>query len=231
MEAEKIDIAWCDPEFVSGHFAHSLATTIRDMEYHGCAGRVFRHSAPQQNSARNANVTEFLEHSDSPWLWMVDADMVVDKGHVMKLWIAANEHEADMVTGLAFIWKEGRLAVPSIFYENDEGEMGQIPRHIPESGTEVAACGLASVLIHRRVFEGLEAPRHPDYRWFDLVPNQDIGINGTEMTGVDVQFFKRARNAGFKLIVEPGAETWHLEDLAVNRSIWERQWEFQDAAA
>jgi hypothetical protein len=129
-----------------------------------------------------------------------------------------------MVTGLAMIWKEGRFPVPSVFYQNSDGEMGQINDRIPHVGEEIAACGLASALVHRDVFEALEAPRHPDYRWFDFLPNREVGINGDEMTGIDVQFFVRARQQGFKLLMQPEAQTWHLEDLAIGLDEWKKSW-------
>jgi hypothetical protein len=128
------------------------------------------------------------------------------------------------------IWKEGRFPVPSVFYQNTAGELGQIPDRIPQVGEDIAACGLASVLVHRDVFEALPAPRHPDYRWFDFLPNRDIGINGDEMTGIDVQFFVRARQQGFKLLVQPEAQTWHLEDLAIGLDEWRKSWVAPPAA-
>jgi hypothetical protein len=226
---ERISVGWIDPEYTSGHFTHSIATQIRDLQYHDAAGRIFRHSASQPIVARNTLIREFLEEDDSPWLWMVDADMVFDKGHPMKLWLAAEEFGVQMVTGLAMIWKEGRLAVPSIFYRNSEDVFGQIPSRLPERGEVIAACGLASVLVHRDVFEAVQAPRHPDYRWFDFLPNQEVGINGDEMTGIDVQFFARATALDFKLIAEPEARTWHLEDLAIGHAEWEKQWASQSS--
>lgn len=223
MKVESIDIAWIDPDYVPGWFAFSISEAIRDMQYFGCAGTIIRRTASQPIVARNSAVADFLAHSDSPWLWMVDADMVFDKGHPMKLWEAAQDYKADMVTGLAMIWKEGK-AIPSLFYDLEDGGLMLRYNDIPPSGTEVAASGLASVLIHRRVLESLEAPRHPDFRWFDFLTNEDVGINGAEMTGTDVQFFMRARQKGFKLIVEPEATTQHLETIGVGKREWEKQW-------
>ena len=222
IEAEKIDVGWVDPEYVSGHFTQSIAAAVRDMEYFGCMGGVIRHSAPQQNDARNAVALAFVE-GENPWLWFVDADMMFDKGHVMKLWTAAQEHDAKIVSGLAMIWKEGHIPVPSIFYEDDEGLKLHHNRLRMESH-EVAATGLASVLIHRDVFEALEPPRHEGRRWFDVIPDRELGLPSDGLAGVDVQFFVRARQAGFKHVVEPKAETTHLETIGVNLDTWERYW-------
>lgn len=224
MVPERIDIGWIDPEYVAGEFAHHLAIMVRDMEYHGCAGKIFRHSAPQPIAARNALMQEFLDTSDSPWLWLIDADILVDKGHVMKLWLAAQDYEADIVTGLSMIWKERRLVVPSLFYEQDDH---LILRHnfIPEAGTEVAAAALSTVLIRRKVIETMQAPRTSDCRWFDFLPEIEIGITGNEMAGIDVQFFVRARALGFKMIVEPNAVGTSLENLVIGYNEWRKQWQ------
>ncbi len=227
MIPEKIDVGWVDPEYVSGHFAHSIAGQIRDMEYHDCAGRIYRHSASQPIVARNNLVREFLEGSDSPWLWMVDADMVFDKGHPMKLWLTSQQYHADMVTGLAMIWKanEGQ-PVPSLFYDHPDGSLRNVHNKIPPSGTSVAACGLATVLVHRKVFLALEGTgRHPDYSWFDFYTNHELGITGDEMTGVDVQFFVRARQLGYHLVVESTAQTHHVEQIGIGYDEWKRTWQ------
>ncbi len=222
---ERISIGWVDPEQVSGHFAHSIATQARDLEYFGSAGRIHRASASQPIVARNRICQDFLDDDDAEWLWMVDADMVFDKGHVMKLWSAASEHDVKMVTGLAFIYMESKMPVPSLFHEQEDGSLRLLFNYVPSETAEVAACGLASVLVAREVLESMEAPRHPDYRWFDFLLNEDVGINNDEMTGIDVQFFVRARQLGYTLMVEPSAETHHIEEMAIGVDEWKRAWQ------
>lgn len=101
------------------------------------------------------------------------------------------------------------------------------PDYVPEKPEPIAACGLASALIHREVLEAMQPPRHPKYRWFDFLPNEDIGITGDEMTGIDVQFFVRARQLGYPLIVEPNARTWHLETIGIGYDEWKRAWRIE----
>jgi GT2 family glycosyltransferase len=170
-------------------------------------------------------VTKFLE-GDSPWLWMVDADEVFDKGHAMKLWEVADEYEADMVSGLAMIWKEQNTPIPSVFFDDpdNEGRLIQYYNVLPDGPKRIAACGLASVLVHRRVFEAMSHPRHPEYRWFDFLPNEDIDIVGDEMTGIDVQFFVRARRLGFTLMLNPEARATSVEEIGVGYREWKTFW-------
>lgn len=228
VRPERISVGWIDPEQVSGHFAHHIAEQVRDLEYFGAAGEIYEFTASQPIVARNALVQRFLDDDNAEWLWMVDADMLFDKGHPMKLWETANEYDVRMVTGLAMIWHQQKMPVPSLFYEDDEGGLRLQARYVPDGPEEVAACGLASALIHREVLEALEPPRHPDYRWFDFLPNEDIGVTGVEMTGIDVQFFVRARQLGYTLMVNPDARTWHLETIGIGYDEWKRAWRIED---
>lgn len=218
---EKIDVAWIDPGYVSGHFAHSIASSLAQMQYHECFGNVHRMPTSLPTAGRNRLVDAFLK-GDSEWLWMVDSDMVFDHGHPMKLWETANAEGADMVSGLAFIFWENAQPVPSYFMEDEEGALNLIYNAIPKTACEVAATGLASSLVHRRVFEALEAPRHPKYRWFDQL---ELISNNEGLSGEDTQFFVRARQAGFKLVLEPDAETWHIKNVGIGKVDFYRFWE------
>ena len=216
-------MAWIDPGNPDGFFAQRMAEHAADMEYHGCYSRVIRASASQPNMARNNVVREFLE-GDEPWLWTVDADVVTDKGHPMKLWLAAQDYEADMVSGLNFLWKHNTTVVPAFFYERGQ-TLEQRYNWLPEHGSEIAACALGSVLIHRRVFEAMPPARTEEYRWFDMLPEGEMGINdGTGMVGTDVQFFLRARRLGFKLIAATDAKTTHIELMGVDEAAFIEQW-------
>lgn len=210
----KIDVGWIDPGNVTGHFAHSIANQIADMQYFGAFGKVHASIGTSILAAgRNLVVEEFLR-GDSDYLWMVDTDMVFNKGHWLKLVTMAEDMDADMVTGLAFIYKQptGEL-IPSLFYQgvpDYEPDEYVIMQTLPENGSEIAACGLASALVHRRVFETLEAPRHEGYRWFD-----QIIMPSGRMSGEDVQFFHRARQAGFTLRVCTEAKTSHIKEVGM----------------
>jgi len=226
MEAEKIDVGWIDPGYVSGHFAHSIAGQIKDAEYFGCAGRIFRQSSSIPIRSRNQVVEEFLSESDSPWLWLVDADMVFDKGHLMKLWSCASENNVKMVSGLAFIFRHRGNPVPSIFFPGEEvedfekGELISLHNWLPEKAIPVAATGLASVLVHREVFEAMQPERFPNLRWFDYARTDPAG----DMMGEDLQFFVRAKELGYQLWLEPDATTWHVKEIGVGLDDWKRAW-------
>ncbi len=219
---EKIDIAWCDPGYTSGHFAHSIASAAADMEYFGTMGKIHRLSTSLLARGRNVLVDEFL-HGDSDWLWCVDSDMAFDKGHVMKLWNTAQDEDVKIVSGLAFIFKNGDQPVPSYFIRNpDSGVLGLVYYPIPEVPMTVEATGMASVLIHRDVFFDIEPARHGDYRWFD----QTV-VEG-KMQGEDVHFHQQAKKAGYKTVLDPNAETWHVKDIGIGRESYDRFWEMKE---
>ena len=88
---ELIDVGWVDRGDVPVEFAQSLAEQLRDMEYFGCAGRVFR-------SYPGRLYYDFLEGSDAPWLWFMSTDLIYEKGHPMHLWNEAFESGHDFVT-------------------------------------------------------------------------------------------------------------------------------------
>lgn len=226
MEAEKISIGWIDPGMTEGAFTHSLASVVGAMSYFGCLGEIHRATSSRPNVSRNTVVSDFLA-TDHPWIWLVDSDMVFnEQDHPMRLWSTASEYDADMVSGLTFIFHDERQPMPSIFIEKN-GEIGRIVNKVPEEPMEIRACGLASVLIHRRVFEALEAPRHESLRWFDEIEMpQAEGI-----AGEDVQFFLRATDLGFKLMVDPGAQTQHIKRVGVGLDSFNRYWELAELLA
>jgi hypothetical protein len=223
VEAEKIDVGWVDPGITEGAFTHSLASCVGAMSYFGCLGEVRRASSSRPNASRNMIAREFLE-GDAQWIWWVDADMVFkEQDHPMRLWSTASEHQADMVSGLNFIFYKGAQPTPSMFLEQD-GEIRRIIKPVPEEATEIRACGLASVLIHRRVFEAMEAPRHESHRWFDDIMLPQIPKN-EGIAGEDVQFFIRATDLGFKLMIDPNATTQHIKKIGVGLVDYHRFWD------
>jgi hypothetical protein len=213
---------------VHGTFAASIAASTRDLEYHGAMGMIHNVQSSLLVHARNALCERFLNLSSSPWLWFVDSDMVFDHGHPMKLWEVASEYDVKLVSGLAFIFKDGQQPVPSIFYSNPENdELRLALNRIPDKPAVVPATGFASVLIHRDVLETMQPARHPMYRWFDLLEN--ITTNDG-IAGEDVGFFVRAKQYGFDLMVQPEAETGHIKSITISKMDFDRYWQLQESA-
>lgn len=220
---DKIDIAWIDPGYTTGKFTLSIAGTCADLADAGRLGRLHRMSTSLPALGRNTLVRDGFLAGNSPWLWMVDSDMVFDKGHVLKLLDTAREQAAKIVSGLSFIFKDASLPIPAYFLEDDDKQLHMM-NLVPGDVMEVAATGLASTLIHREVFEKMEAPRHEDYRWFD-----QIMLEGNDqLSGEDTQFFVRARALGYRVFLNPNAETWHVKEVGVGKADFVRHWELAE---
>lgn len=215
MKPEAIDIAWPDTGKVDAEFALSIAGTARDMEYFQCAGKIYR-SAAHFPRNRNHVVEQFLE-GDNNWLWMVDSDMMFSQGHPMKLMETAMDTGAKIVSGLAFIFKDGNQPVPSYFLRgqpphNDPDKLYLVENRVPDVPMYVEATGLATTLVHREVFESMAYPRHPQFRWFDWI---SVPPMERDAVSEDTQFFLRAKAEGYATVLEPAAWTVHLKKIGV----------------
>ncbi len=84
----------------------------------------------------------------------------------------------------------------------DTGYRRVDPDDFPPEPFTCDATGLGLCLIHRQVFEQIERP------WFAFV-----GQFGDEQPGEDVYFFRRARAAGFDILVDPSISCDHYKHL------------------
>jgi glycosyltransferase involved in cell wall biosynthesis len=218
---EKIDVAFCDPGMVQGWFAWSITNAYGELAQLGMQGIVHRTSGPILNQNRNTLVQMFLE-GPNDWLYMVDTDMVLDDNHIIRLWETAKEHDVKMVGGLAFIFHQAKTPVPNFFIhdKSDPPDLVQVYNHIPDKPFEAVSTGLATVLVHRDVFESMLAPRHHERRWFDDIPSR----YNDKIAGEDVSFFLRARDAGFRLLINPHARTGHIKNFPIGYPDWHRVW-------
>ena len=71
---------------------------------------------------------------------------------------------------------------------------------------EVKAAGLGFTSVNQKVFESIEYP------WFKV----DEGKSFSTAVGEDVYFFRKAREAGFKVICDPRMRPGHIKDLTLH---------------
>jgi len=150
----------------------------------------------------NASVQEMLD-SEAQWAWIIGDDHGFKRDIVLRLL----RHEADIVVPLCV--KRGPpfslVLFDSVWGEDEYGRplynTMQFP-DLPSDGKlfEVEAAGTAGMLVRRHVFEAIGDP------WFE---NSD-GITINE----DMVFCIRAREAGFKIMVDPTAVITHLGMLS-----------------
>jgi hypothetical protein len=168
--------------------------------------------------ARNQAVRHFLEDGKAEWLFWIDTDMGFAPDTVDRLLEAADPVERPMVGGLCFTQTEKDAdgiggwrcaATPTVFdwAKLDSGQMGFAVRwdFTPDALTRVGGTGSACILIHRSVFERIEAAH--GRVWYDRVPNITTG----QLLGEDLSFCLRAGALGVPMFVHTGVRTTHLK--------------------
>lgn len=159
--------------------------------------------------ARNKAVAAFLA-SPHPWLLWIDTDMGFGAETVDMLVDSSDPDTRPIMGALCFISKEmaadgmgGRITfpVPTVFdwRENVDGTWGFLPRRNYERDAviECDATGSACILIHRSVFETLEA------EWYTPIGD----------TSEDLSFCKRATAAGFPIHINTAVRTSHFKPM------------------
>lgn len=177
--------------------------------------------------ARNRLVEEFLtNHQACDWLLFMDADMVFDHDAVHRLVARAIQHDVKILGGLCLIvTADGPL--PTLFID-DEDTVTRVLLDWPEDTVQqVAATGTGCLLVHRSVFEKMQADASGSRNcWFnfDVVTSQ----TGKEWSlGEDVSFCLRARRAGFDIYVDTtnhighhkGTKTWWPSETKTNPAV------------
>lgn len=165
---------------------------------------------------------ETMMNGDAEWVWIIGDDHTFGRDVVMRLL----DHNVDIVAPLC-----ARRGPPFnlVVFDRIEGEdsWGRTMYHtqqledLPPHGLhQVIACGSAGMLIRRRVLEAIEAP------WFE---NSD-----GRTTNEDMEFCRKAREAGFRILVDVETSIGHLGILAAWPYRKDGQWgliiDFQGAS-
>jgi GT2 family glycosyltransferase len=170
-------------------------------------------------AARNRIAAHFAA-SDADWLFVVDTDMGFAPDTLERLVRAADAVERPIVGALCFAWRElepdGLSGYrceprPTIFdyVPSDDGRkfMG-VSSYPLDEVVQCAGTGSACVLIHRSVFERIEAEYGST--WYDRITGDD----GNKL-GEDISFCVRAAGCGFPIHVHTGVKTTHCKTLWV----------------
>ena len=202
MEPDTVNISYVHPNIVMEGFARSLAQ-ICLWPGNKILG-LTSVSNPRHEVARNEAIRNFLE-SPSEWNMWIDTDMTFEHDSIEQLRATALKHDADMVAGLAFIYKRGHNVIqPNAYSWN--GAEGFKEMEDYESGNvyEIDGTGSAFMLTHRRVYEAWDNEYwHQTWR-----EHPETG----EPMGHDLAFCYRATQVdGFKLLYDTGVETGHIK--------------------
>lgn len=166
---------------------------------------------------------------DVEWMFMVDADMGFRPDVLDRLHSIADPVERPIVGGLCFAQRETTpdglngyrcLARPTIYdwVEHPDGHKRMTGRadYPVNTLTKAAATGAACLLIHRTVFERIQA-EYGD-TWFD----RTRGTDGS-LLGEDISFFIRCGALEIPLHIHTGIRTNHHKELWVGEAdFWQQ---------
>lgn len=223
-------LGYLHPYEYSASFGQSLLNLIQFEAEHG-KGRLRQFGAMRTPGyelpkARNDLAKNFLD-TDNEWFFSLDADMGFAPWTLDQLMTVAVEKNLTMVGGLCFAYKEDGYdsmngprshPLPTIYHfltgpDGTPDFMGRA--HYPVNQlVRTAATGMACVLIHRSVFEDVQA-KYGD-TWFDRLP----GPSG--LRGEDISFCLRVGAVEHSVWVHTGIRTNHHKNIWVSEpDFWE----------
>jgi hypothetical protein len=220
--AQAVTVAYVHSNNVTYSWHHSMMEMVGwDIANHGrimaggyIAMRCGSDGLPQ---ARNQSVRHFLDEKAADWLFWIDTDMGFAPDTIDRLLEAADAETRPMVGGLCFSLRESEpdemggwrtTPTPTVFdWANIDGQMGFAIRwdYKANTLTQCAGTGSACLLVHRSVFEAVEAKFGPI--WYDRAPNTSTG----QLISEDLSFCMRAQAAGVPLFVHTGVRTTHMK--------------------
>jgi GT2 family glycosyltransferase len=169
--------------------------------------------------SRNKLVAAWLREHQSDWLFWIDTDMGFAPDTVDRLFAAADPVDRPVVGGLCFTQRQEESdgmggwrcrATPTVFDWTalPDGKMGFSVRwdYPHDALTRCAGTGSACVLIHRSVFEKIQA----EYgTWYDRVLNTTMG----QVLSEDLSLCLRACALDIPVHVHTGVKTTHQKTL------------------
>lgn len=121
--------------------------------------------------ARNHIVGDFLK-SNAEWLQWLDADNVLKNGAIRRLL----DTRKTLVTGI--YTKRDERGEPVAYYATEEGYQ-TVGRYTPGEILPIEAAGLGGLLVHRSVFEDIQA----NYRMFNLIGGGVVTLHREDIQG------------------------------------------------
>lgn len=179
-------------------------------------------------AARNDTVRQFLQMPHVDWLFWVDTDMGFEADALDRLMADADPEKAPIVGGLCFMMREvgvdgvgGYLVqpAPTVFHwqERENVKGFKVDMDYPRDQlTQVAATGSAFILIHKSVFQRIEAEYGPT--WYSPVFNQ----TANQWISEDLSLCIRANALEIPIHVDTGVKTTHYKALWLDERIYGR---------
>lgn len=237
MADSTVCLAYLHDDTVSHSWHHSVVNLLM----HDASGRqriirggyIAFSSGYDLERSRNQVVAQFLDNKTADWLFWVDSDMGFAPDSLERLVQAADPVNAPVVGGLCFGWKDiasdglnGMVRRPFTtmfrWAEKADGSaaFNPIGNYPPNEVLPVDATGAAFVLVHRSVFEAIEAKY--GRVWYSRIPNPTIPGS---VFGEDVSFCIRAGACDKRMFVHTGIRTNHHKMVHVDEAVfWQHQY-------
>lgn len=191
-----IAICWSDYGNIKSEFSRNLLSSVyQDMQDRKIFSEIISFSGSSLCSNRNKVVKLFLE-TEIEWALFIDADIIISKDSVYKLYDLAIKNNLDVISGLYYICQNNDI-VPAAF--SDDG------LDMSKDILKVSWAGLGAVLVHRKVL--LDSILVNDYSngfWF-----AEIG------SGEDHFFFNNIKDHGYQAYVSPTTIFPHIKDKEI----------------
>jgi GT2 family glycosyltransferase len=156
-----------------------------------------------QDVAECNSIAPFHNKIDYSHIMWIDSDSIFTPEDVINLL----NRDKDIVSGLVkktpFIYAAGKMDPTKNFFQKESLTDDDV------QGTELIesdGVGLAFMLVKKGVFESIKAP------WFATTAiDEPTGPNGKIYVGEDIYFCIKAKEAGYKIWLDPTVKVGHLK--------------------
>jgi len=208
-------IGYCHPGTVRAEFCESLLATVMEGKTPLDAVLTYA-SGPNISTARNLIADDFLKRP-TPWLLMVDTDMVWAADALDRLIEAADPAERPLLGALCYSPAAGETR-PTMYEitQKESGELAFAHRETwPENScVQVTATGTGFLLMHRDALEKIAASSGDIAApWFrESAVGAPLSLMGEDMT-----FCLRAGAAGIPVHVHTGVQVGHMKPVMLGK--------------
>ena len=209
---DKITFGLVDGGNVSGAFTMGLLEAILDTEVPFSSA--LRHRSVFVGKNRRDLLDNWLNNTDTEWLFWVDSDIVLNKNAVEKIWNAADKDLAPVVSGLYFLPfqdYENLTIRPCIFnFSDDPHYCSFIDDFEKDSLIKIEAAGFGCLLMHRSVIQKLiDSVGYVDFFGINAVSHQ-------AKENEDFNFFSYLLKYDIPAYVHTGAIVDHVKPILIN---------------
>lgn len=234
-QPDKVAVAYVHGQEVAHSWHQSLMATIAHDVAHnqriiGGGWLATKYGTGGIVQARNDTARQFTHHTDHvDWLIWIDTDMGFEADAIDRLFEHAHPETAPIVGGLCFAMREvgpdgvgGMLVQPApTIYDwamLDEGVSGYttVQDYPRDQLIQCAATGSAFILIHKSVFQKIEAEYGAG--WYSPTRNTATG----QWISEDLAFCMRANALEIPVHVHTGVKTTHLKQVWLDERLNDR---------